>query len=182
MMLYVTFTNFGCACPKTMDFFVSNVFWVRKFISTSHTCVTFTVYLETQGYVMLYVTFTNFGCACSKTIDVFVSNVFWVREFISTSHKCVTFTIDLETQGHMMLHVTFTNFGCACPKTMKFLLFLMVFGSENSFQLVTNAWFSQLTLKLKVIWCCTWPLLTLAVLVRKRWIFFWFLMIFRSGK
>ena len=72
-------------------------------------------------------------------MNFFVSKVFWVRKSIPTSHKCVTFTDDLETQGHVMLYVTFTNFGYACPKTMEFLLFLMFFGSGNSFQLVTNA-------------------------------------------
>ena len=55
---------------------------------------------------------------------------------------------------------------------MNFFLFLMFFGSGNSFQLVTNAWPSRMTLKLKVMWCCTWPLLTVAVLVQNRWIFF----------
>ena len=83
-------------------FFVSNVFWVRESIPTSHKCVTFTDNLETQGHVMLYVTFTKFGCACPKTMDFFVSNVFWVRKFISTSHTCVTFTVYLENQGHVM--------------------------------------------------------------------------------
>ena len=48
-MLYVTFTNSGCVCPGT----VSNVFWVRKFIPTSHKCVTFPDDLETQDHVML---------------------------------------------------------------------------------------------------------------------------------
>ena len=82
---------------------------------------------------MLYVTFTNFGCACPKTIDFFVSNVSLVRKFIPTSHKCVIFMDDLETQGYVMLYVTFTNFGCACPRMMNFFLFLMFFGSGNSF-------------------------------------------------
>ena len=159
-MLYVTFTNLGCACPRTMDFFlflmffgsrnsfqlvtnawssrmtlklkvmwcctwplltlavlvqerwiffVSNVFWVTKFIPASHTCVIFTDDLETQGYVMLYVIFINFGCDRPKTMEFFVSNVSWVRELIPTSHKCVISTDVLETQGHVMLHVTFTN-------------------------------------------------------------------------
>ena len=72
VMLYVTFTNFGCACPRTMNFFfVANVFLVREFIPTNHKCVTFTDDLETRGHVMLYVTFTNFGCACPRTIDFF---------------------------------------------------------------------------------------------------------------
>ena len=34
---------------------VSNVFWVRKSIPTSHKCVTFTDDLEIQGHVILYV-------------------------------------------------------------------------------------------------------------------------------
>ena len=105
----MTFTNFGCACPRTMDVFVSNVFWVMESIPTSQKRVTFTDDLETQGHVMLYVTFTNFGCACPKTMDFFVSNVFWVREFIPTSQKCVTFTDDLETRGHVMLYVSKTR-------------------------------------------------------------------------
>ena len=106
---------------------------------------------------------------------------FRFRESIPTSHKCVTSTDDLETQGHVMLYVTFTNFGCACPKSKEFFLFLMFFGSGNPFQLVTNAWSLRMTLKLKVTWCCTWPLLTSAVLDQKRWIFFLFLMFFGSG-
>ena len=78
VMLYVTFTNFGCACPWTMDFFfVSNVFWVREFIPASRTCVTFTNDLETQGHVMLYVTFINFGFACPKTMDCFLFLMFF---------------------------------------------------------------------------------------------------------
>ena len=71
VMLYVTFTNFGCVCPRTMEFFVSNVSWVRESIPTSHKCATFTDDLETQGHVMLYVTFTNFGCVCPGTMNFF---------------------------------------------------------------------------------------------------------------
>ena len=104
----------------------------------------------------------------------FVSNVSLVRESIPTSQKCVTFTDDLEKHGHVMLYVTFTNFSCACPRTMEFFLFLMFLGSGNPFQLVTNAWPSRMTLKPKVTWCCTWPLLTLAVFVLSWWIFFCF--------
>ena len=77
LMLYVTFTNYSCVCPRTMNFFVSNVFWVKESIPTSHKCVTFTDDLETQGHVMLYVTYTNFGCVCSRTMIFFVSDVFW---------------------------------------------------------------------------------------------------------
>ena len=75
-MLYVTFTNFGCDCSRTMNFFASNVFWVRESIRTSHKCVTFTDDLETQGHVILYKIFTIFGCVCPRTMNFFVSNVF----------------------------------------------------------------------------------------------------------
>ena len=57
VMLYLTFTNFGSVCPRTMDFFL--VFWVRESISNSHKCVTFTDDLETRGHVILYVTSTT---------------------------------------------------------------------------------------------------------------------------
>ena len=71
-MLYVIFTNFGCVYPKTMEFlFVSNVFWVKESIPTSHKCVIFTDDLETQGHVMLYVTFINSGCVCLRTMEFF---------------------------------------------------------------------------------------------------------------
>ena len=53
----------------------------------------------------------------------------------------------------------------------EFFLFLMFFGSGNPFQLVTNAWPSRMTLKLKVTWCCAWPSLTLVVFVLERWFF-----------
>ena len=72
VMLYVTFTNFGCVCAILMIFFVSDVLWVRESIPTSHKCVTFMDDLETQGHVMLCVTFTNFGCVCPKTMIFFV--------------------------------------------------------------------------------------------------------------
>ena len=65
----------------------------------------------------------------------FVSNVLRVREFIPATNL----TNDLEIQGHMILHMPdltrllhsiATNLG----------LFLMLYGSGNSFQLLPNAW------------------------------------------
>ena len=78
VMLYVTFTNFGCVCPRTMEFFLFLMYlWVRESIPTSHKCVTFTDDLETQGHVMLYVTFTNFGCVCPRTMEFFLFLMFF---------------------------------------------------------------------------------------------------------
>ena len=175
VMMYVTFTNFGCVCPRTMDFFLflmllgsGNPFqqvtnaWLSQMTLKRKVTWCCTWPLLTLAVFVL------------ERWNFFVSNVLWVRESIPTSHKCVTPTDDLETQGHVMLYVTFTNFGCACAILMNFFLFLMFFGSGNPFQLVTNAWPPRMTLKLKVTWCYTWPLLTLAVFVLERWIFFCF--------
>ena len=131
MISYMTFTNFGCVCPKTMEFFfVFHVLWLREFIPASHKCVTSTVELENSRSYDFVRDLYQLWLWLSKNDGIcFVSKGFWVGEFISTSHKYVTFTVDLKTQGHLMLYVTFTNTGCACRKTMEFFWFLMIFRS-----------------------------------------------------
>ena len=52
-----------------MIFFVSNVFWVKESIPSSHKCVTFTDDLETQSHVIVYVTFNSFSCVCPRMMN-----------------------------------------------------------------------------------------------------------------
>ena len=68
-----------------------------------------------------------------------VSDILRVREFIPATTKCAALTHDLEIQVHMillvpdlsqLLHAIATNL----------VLFLMLYGSRNSFQLLPNAW------------------------------------------
>ena len=69
--------------------------------------------------------------------------------------------------------------GCSCARAMNFsflklILFLKLFRSRKSFQLLPNAWLSRVILKPKVTSWSTWLLLFLLVFVLPRWIFVWF--------
>jgi len=94
-------------------------------------------------YISIYTCYSNkFG---------FVSNVLWVSEFIPPTPICVTLTDDLDIQGHVIVHVTLPISATKHVAT-SFVLFLMLYGSGNSFQLLQNAWPWRVTLKFKVAW------------------------------
>ena len=130
VMLYVNFTNFGCVCPRTMNFVLFQMFFGSGApfqLVTNAWPLRMTLKLKVT-WCCAWPSLT-FAVFVLERWTIFVYNVLLVKEFIPTSHKCVTSTDDLETQDYVMLYVTFTNFGCVCLRTMNIFLFLMFFGS-----------------------------------------------------
>ena len=129
---------------------------------------------------MLYVTFTNFGCVCPRTMDFFVSNVFGSGNPFQIVTNAWPLRMTMKRKVTWCCTWPLLTLAVFVLKRWNFVFVSNVFGSRNPFPLVTNAWPSRMTLKSKVRWCCTWPLLTLAVFVLERWCFL-FLMFFGSG-
>jgi len=77
---------------------------------------------------------------CSSNKFGFLSNFLWVREFIPPTPVCVTLTDDLEIQGQVILQATSPISATTHAVETNLVLFLMFYGSGNSFQLLPNAW------------------------------------------
>src|SRR6218665_2240915 len=60
--------------------------------------------------------------------------------FIPPTPICVTLTDDLEIQGQVILQVTSHISATTHAVETNLVLFLMFYGSGNSFQLLPNAW------------------------------------------
>ena len=128
--------------------------------------------LELQGHATLQVTF-----AISGTIHVRAMTFFC---FYGFSGQAI--------QRHYQwpctktLQVTFAISGTIHVRAMTFFLFLRFLGSSNSMALSVTLYKQRVTLNFKVTRPYRWPLLSRALYMLERWLFFLFLRFFGSAK
>ena len=124
---------------------------------------------------------SNSGCCCARAINFFLFPMFF-RSGKSFQLLPITWPsrVTLKLEVTFMVYVTFVISACICPTAVNILLFPKFFRSRKSFQLLSIAWPSRVTLKLMVTSWSTWLLLSLLVFVLPWLNVFLFRKIFRS--
>src|SRR6218665_3118254 len=91
--------------------------------------------IDPTQYTFVYLSLYTHAIATNL---VFSLIFWWVREFIPPTPVCVTLTDDLEIQGQVILQATSPISATTHAVETNLVLFLMFYGSGNSFQLLPN--------------------------------------------